>query len=194
MKEQSKTEKAFVKKNNQIVIEESIFTDIANGDKEAFASLYKATSTAVYAFLLSYVKNPEDAKDLMQDTYIKIRSAAGIYKPYGKPLAWIYTIAKNLALMKLRRDSAHPQQELEESSAIINNTASQAETHVLLKQALQVLSKEDYQIVTLHVISGMKHREIAELMDLSLTATLNRYNRALKKLKKQIGGEYHEVN
>lgn len=194
MKEQLKTEKAYVKPNNQIVIDESIFTDIANGDKEAFSSLYTATSTAIYAFLLGYVKNPEDAKDLMQDTYIKIRSAAGIYEPYGKPMAWIYTIAKNLALMKLRKDSAHPQQELDESSAIISNTASQAETHILLKQAMQVLSEEDYEIVTLHAISGMKHREIAELMDLSLTATLNRYNRALKKLKKQIGGEYHEVN
>lgn len=194
MKEQLKTEKAYVKPNNQIVIDESIFTDIANGDKEAFSSLYMATSTAIYAFLLGYVKNPEDAKDLMQDTYIKIRSAAGIYEPYGKPMAWIYTIAKNLALMKLRKDSAHPQQELDESSAIISNTASQAETHILLKQAMQVLSEEDYEIVTLHAISGMKHREIAELMDLSLTATLNRYNRALKKLKKQIGGEYHEVN
>lgn len=194
MKEQLKTEKAYVKKNNQIVIDESIFTDIANGDKDAFSSLYMATSTAIYAFLMSYVKNPEDAKDLMQDTYIKIRSAAGIYEPYGKPLAWIYTIAKNLALMKLRKDSAHPQQELEESSAIINNTSSQAENHILLQQAMQVLSKEDYQIVTLHAISGMKHREIAELMNLSLTATLNRYNRALKKLKKQIGGEYHEVS
>lgn len=194
MKEQLKTEKAYVKPNNQIVIDESIFTDIANGDKEAFSSLYMATSTAIYAFLLGYVKNPEDAKDLMQDTYIKIRSAAGIYEPYGKPLAWIYTIAKNLALMKLRKDSAHPQQELDESSSIISNTASQAETHILLKQAMQVLSEEDYEIVTLHAISGMKHREIAELMNLSLTATLNRYNRALKKLKKQIGGEYHEVS
>lgn len=194
MKEQLKTEKAYVKPNNQIVIDESIFTDIANGDKEAFSSLYMATSTAIYAFLLGYVKNPEDAKDLMQDTYIKIRSAAGIYEPYGKPMAWIYTIAKNLALMKLRKDSAHPQQELDESSSIISNTASQAETHILLKQAMQVLSEEDYEIVTLHAISGMKHREIAELMNLSLTATLNRYNRALKKLKKQIGGEYHEVS
>ena len=102
MKEHLKTEKAYVKKNNQIVIDESIFTDIANGDKDAFSSLYMATSTAVYAFLMGYVKNPEDAKDLMQDTYIKIRSAAGIYEPYGQPLAWMYTIAKNLALMKLR--------------------------------------------------------------------------------------------
>lgn len=194
MKEELKAEKAYMTKHNQIIIDESIFLDIAGGDKEAFASLYRATSTAIYAYILGYVKNPEDAKDLMQDTYIKIRNAAGIYEPYGKPLAWIYTIAKNLALMKLRKDSTHPQQELDEADAIINNTAEQAENHIILQQALQVLSKEDYQIVTLHAISGMKHREIAELMNLSLTATLNRYNRALKKLKKQIGGEHYESN
>ena len=172
--------KAYIKEDRSIYIDESIFSDIAVGDRDAFAALYETCSRAVYAFLLTYVKNTEDASDLMQDTFLKIRSAAGLYKPYGKPMAWIYTIARNFALMKLRKDTAHPQDELTETSAVTTNVEK------------QILSEEDVKIVVLHAVNGMKHREIAELMGLSLTATLNRYHRALKKLKKQIGGESYE--
>ena len=191
MKQTSIPKKAFVKKGNTIVIDESIFEDIAKGDKVAFSQLYEASSKAIYAYLLTYVKNPEDAADLMQDTYLKIRSAAGLYKPYGKPMAWIFTIARNLALMKLRKDTAHPQEELSEIVASRENPQEQVENKMILSAAMEILSPEDYRIVMLHAVSGMKHREIAELMGLSLTNTVNRYNRALKKLKKHVteGGE-----
>ncbi|MDD5949726.1 MAG: RNA polymerase sigma factor [Lachnospiraceae bacterium] len=192
MKQTSIQKKAFVKKGNTIVIDESIFEDIARGDKVAFSQLYEASSKAIYAYLLTYVKNPEDAADLMQDTYLKIRSAAGLYKPYGKPMAWIFTIARNLALMKLRKDTAHPQEELSEIVASRENPQEQVENKMILSAAMEILSPEDYRIVMLHAVSGMKHREIAELMGLSLTNTVNRYNRALKKLKKQIGGDHYE--
>lgn len=184
--------KAYIKEDRSIYIDESIFSDIAAGDRDAFAALYETCSRAVYAFLLTYVKNTEDASDLMQDTFLKIRSAAGLYKPYGKPMAWIYTIARNLALMKLRKDTAHPQDELTETSAVTTNVEKQIEQKLLIRDALAILSEEDVKIVVLHAVNGMKHREIAELMGLSLTATLNRYHRALKKLKKQIGGESYE--
>lgn len=192
MKQTSIQKKAFVKKGNTIVIDESIFEDIARGDKVAFSQLYEASSKVIYAYLLTYVKNPEDAADLMQDTYLKIRSAAGLYKPYGKPMAWIFTIARNLALMKLRKDTAHPQEELSEIVASRENPQEQVENKMILSAAMEILSPEDYRIVMLHAVSGMKHREIAELMGLSLTNTVNRYNRALKKLKKQIGGDHYE--
>lgn len=192
MKQTSIQKKAFVKKGNTIVIDESIFEDIARGDKVAFSQLYEASSKAIYAYLLTYVKNPEDAADLMQDTYLKIRSAADLYKPYGKPMAWIFTIARNLALMKLRKDTAHPQEELSEIVASRENPQEQVENKMILSAAMEILSPEDYRIVMLHAVSGMKHREIAELMGLSLTNTVNRYNRALKKLKKQIGGDHYE--
>lgn len=192
MKQNDTPKKAFVRKDNTIVIDESIFEDIANGNRDAFAQLYQASSKAIYAYLLTYVRNPEDASDLMQDTYLKVRSAAGLYQAYGKPMAWLFTIARNLALMKLRKDTAHPQDELSETLSAKSNPQEQVENQLILREAMSILSQEDYQIVMLHAISGLKHREIAEIMGLSLTATLNRYNRALKKLKKQIGGDHYE--
>ena len=59
---------------------------------------------------------------------------------------------------------------------------------MILETALKTLGEEERQIVMLHAVSGLKHREIAALLGLSLPTTLSRYHRALAKLQKQLGG------
>ena len=59
---------------------------------------------------------------------------------------------------------------------------------VVLKAALQILTEEERQIVTLHALSGCKHREIAEILQIPLPTVLSKYHRALKKLKKELEG------
>ena len=77
-------------------IDEKLFEQIGQDDMEAFETLYIITERTMYAYILSLVKNHEDALDIMHDTYLKVRSAAHLYKPMGKPLAWMFTIAKIL--------------------------------------------------------------------------------------------------
>ena len=74
---------------------------IAKGDKEALAGLYESTHTAVYGFALSLCKNVPDAEDVLQDVFVQIWNAAEQYTPAGKPMAWIFTITRNLALLSL---------------------------------------------------------------------------------------------
>ena len=57
------------------------------------------------------------------------------------------------------------------------------EDRMVIEQVMGRLSDEERQIVVLHVLSGFKHREIAELMDLPLATVLSKYHRALKKMK-----------
>lgn len=73
---------------------ESLIAKIANGDKAAMSAIFGETKTAVYGFVLSILKNSNDAEDVLQETYVKIWSTAEKYKPMGKPMAWILTIAK----------------------------------------------------------------------------------------------------
>jgi RNA polymerase sigma-70 factor (ECF subfamily) len=56
-------------------------------------------------------------------------------------------------------------------------------------EAMRVLSDEERQIVILHAVSGVKHREIAKIMEMPLPTVLSKYNRAMKKLKKKMQGE-----
>ena len=88
--------------NVRIVIDENLFPQIAEGNRDSFVRLYELTKDLVYAYSLSILRNRDDAEDAMQDTYLKIRSAAHLYKPMGHPVAWIVTIARNVCLMQLR--------------------------------------------------------------------------------------------
>lgn len=57
------------------------------------------------------------------------------------------------------------------------------EDRLVLESMLAFLTDEERQIVTLHALTGLKHREIAALLELPLPTVLSKYNRALKKLK-----------
>ena len=81
---------------------EALLARIAQGDKDALGELYDRTHSQVYGFAMSLSHCPVDAEDVLQETYINVFSASESYTPHGKPMAWIMTIAKNLARMRLR--------------------------------------------------------------------------------------------
>lgn len=158
---------------------------IAEGDKEALALLYEKTHAAVYGFTLSILKNRSDAEDVLHDTYIQIWRAADSYTPAGKPLAWIFTITRNLALMHLREQTRTVTVSPEDwQNLFVDEPAVNHEDRLVLAALLSILSDEERQIVMLHTMTGMKHREIAEFLNLRLSTVLSKYNRALKKLRK----------
>ena len=65
---------------------------------------------------------------------------------------------------------------------------------MILQKALDILEFEDRQIVVLHALTGMKHREIAELLDMPVGTVLSKYKRSLEKMRKELEGkgESHE--
>lgn len=157
---------------------------IARGHQDAIGEIYELTKSSVYGFVLSILKNAEDAEDILQDTYIKICLNADAYVPQGKPMAWIFTIARNLSLMKLRgrkRVEDIPEYEWEQIAA--GNTQFRTEDQMVLMAALSKISEQESQIVIMHAVAGMKHREIAEVMEMPLATVLSKYNRAIRKLK-----------
>lgn len=167
--------------------DESLLVLSADGDKEAFRQLYQNTEKSIYSFILSIVKNPADAEELMQDTYMKVWDSAGNYCPQGKPLAWMFTIARNLCYMKFREQKREadlgPEEAAELKPAEYCPQIEEAADKLVLDAALQLLKEEERKIVLLRTSAGMKHREIAAALDLPLATVLSKYNRAMKKLK-----------
>lgn len=181
-------------KPNDIYIDEKLFERIGKNDMDALEELYRISERTLYAYILSIVKNHDETLDLMQETYLKIMSSAHLYKPMGKPLAWMFTIAKNLYLSKIRKDKRVVNletDEIEDSTKFSYVTDN--EDRIVLQTALDVLSEEERQIVILYAVSGLKHKEIAESIGLKLSTTLSKYHRALKKIREQLeGSERHE--
>ncbi len=170
-----------------IEVDTALFQRIADGNKEAFQFLYQETSQSVYVFLLSIVRNREDAEDLLQETYIRVRLHADRYEDQGKPLAWIFTIARNLALMRLRDLKKSSYQDFDTLQVSVDfSDINHAEDRMVLISAFQVLAEEERTIVLLHAVNGFKHREIAQLLDKPLATVLSKYRRAIKKLQHEL--------
>lgn len=165
-------------------IDEGVFARIGQGDAAALQELFTATGQTMYVFVLSILKNPEDTADIVQEMYIKIRESAHLYQPKGKPLAWMFTIARRLSLNYLRAQKRLNQdgaQELENNPRL--SYITDPTDRMVLSAALNILKEEERQILLLHVLSGLKHREIAADLSLPLATVLSRYNRSLKKLR-----------
>ncbi|MBU4541373.1 MAG: RNA polymerase sigma factor [Firmicutes bacterium] len=168
-------------------IDEAIFTRIADNDMAAFEEFYRLTERTVYAFVLSTLKNHDDALDVVQDTYLKIRAAAHLYQPMGKPMAWVFTIARNLAISKIRSKQKKDSLTLTDLENDLNfSYVSDKEDRLVLQTALKILNNEETQIILLHAISGFTHREIAKSLEMNLSTVLSKYHRGLKKLKKHL--------
>ena len=84
---------------NHVLIPPDLLPKIAKGDKAAFEQLYQLTYKPVFSFLLSLTMNQDDAKDLLQETFLRVYGSAHLYRQ-GNPMAWIMKIGKNLFLME----------------------------------------------------------------------------------------------
>ena len=169
---------------------EALIGGIAAGSREDLAELYRRTRAAVYGLAPPYLKNGAEAEDVAQDTFVKVWAAAPSYRPQGKPMAWLLTIARNLALGRLR--SAARIQGLSQagwSAFSIESDTLTADDRTVLAAALGRLSDEERHIVVLHAVCGLKHREIAQFLGLALPTVLSKYHRSLKKLKTILEGD-----
>ena len=168
---------------------EPLLLRLAKGDQDALGELYHRTRASVYGLVLSFLKHAHDAEDVTQDTFIRVWENAPRYQPQGTPLAWILAVARNLSLMKLRERGKTQDMEPEEWERLAaDNPMVTAEDRHVLQAALSVLADEERQVVVLHAVTGWKHREIAQLLELPLSTVLSKYRRALQKLKITLEG------
>ena len=168
---------------------EPLLLRLAKGDQEALGELYHRARASVYGLALSFLKRAHDAEDVTQDTFIRVWENAPRYQPQGTPLAWILAVARNLSLMKLRERGKTQDMEPEEWDRLAGeNPLVTAEDRQVIQAALGGLSDEERQVVILHAVTGWKHREIADLLELPLSTVLSKYRRALQKLKETLEG------
>jgi RNA polymerase sigma-70 factor (ECF subfamily) len=171
---------------NAALVDENLIIRMADGDGTAFRELYEQTSSAVYGFALSILKNRHDAEDVMHDAFIKIYSSAVTYRPSGNPMAWILTIVRNLCLNKIRGGKVcEDLSEYDDLAGTLDDSEAVID-RMVLETAMNVLDAEERQIVILHAMTGFKHREIAEILDLPTGTVMSKYNRALKKMRKEM--------
>ncbi len=177
-------------KSKDKVIEEMLITMgnmslSENMRMQALEEIYNITRSSVYGYALSKVNNPQDAEDILQDTYVHLFKGAQFYKAHGKPMAYVITVAKNLCLMKYRQGQKQVDVSEEEFlNFVADNKDISTEDKVVLEIYLSKLTSEEREIVILFAIADFKHREIAKMLDMPLSTVISKYHRAIAKLKK----------
>lgn len=162
----------------------NLMLKVQKGDENAFAELYGGTAKGLFAYIFSVVRNAALSEDIMQETYIKVRRNAQSYKAGTNFTAWLLQIAKHLCFNELKRGKRETATDFSDYDAPSDfNVEEQADTTVY-DAILKNLEPEAAQIVILHAVHGLKHREIAEMMKKPLGTVLWTYNSALKKLSK----------
>ncbi len=167
---------------------ENLLAQIGKDNQEAFRKLYQMHAKTVYVYALSILKNHHNAEEVMQDTFLKIRSAAHLYRPMGKPLAWILQIAKNYCMMQLRKESRYSDSSMEDVGNMgLLSYEMDEDDRIILQAALEILEEEERSIILLHAVTGQKHKEIAKNLGKPLSTVLSKYHRGLKKLRNYLG-------
>ena len=160
---------------------------IAAGEQAALAQLYEHTQASVFGFALSILKNTHDAEDVLHDCYVAVWQGAAGYRSRGKPLAWILTVTRNLCLQQLRtRSRVADLAPKDWEPYLADKEGVTLEDRSILRSCMEQLRDEERQIVTLHALSGFKHREIAAILQLPLPTVLSKYHRAVKRLKQHL--------
>lgn len=166
---------------NQYLIE------MQNGNLDALATVYLLTKSQVFAICLSVLKDKSLAEDAMQNTFIRVREKINYYKAGTNGYAWILTIARNISINMYNRDVRIQTTDFNESE-YLNPTFddTKLDDMPIFKIAKDILNQEELEILLLYVVSGFKHREIAEMLDKPLGTVLWSYNNSIKKLKRAI--------
>ena len=181
------SEEEAVRRNGEL---ERLLLRVGQGDRDAFAHLYGRTRGAVYALALSVLRDAHAAQDAAQDTFVRVWESAPAYRPQGSPMAWLLTIARNLARSRLRRDGRLVEMDEEAWNAIPAGAPGVSlEDRLLLQEALAGLEEEERSIILLHAVAGLKHRETARLLEKPLSTILSKYHRGLGKLRSLMKGE-----
>lgn len=163
-----------------------------NLDRAAFAELFDAFAPRLKTFIMRKGAAPDAAEDLVQETMINVWTKAGFYDPAkGTVLTWIFTIARNLRIDRIRRETSRPVSELGDFDAPSDEPASE---EILLQKdearsvarALAKIPPEQMEILVLSFIDDVPQAEIARRLRLPLGTVKSRMRLAYGHLRKTL--------
>lgn len=160
----------------------------ADGEKQAFAELYKITSPQLYAVVLKMLKRRELAEEATQDAFIKIWHNAGSYqRGKGTVLTWMVSIARYRALDLMRYHSIRNEVELEEEGGPphdISPSTLASREQKKLNECMDELDQQQRQAIHLAYFNGLSHHEVVKHLASPLGTIKSWIRRGLQSLQR----------
>ena len=168
-----------------------LVTAARDGDSDAFDELVRVTYAETYTLALRLTGNEEDARDVVQEAYLRAFRGLKRFRGDAKFSTWMYRITANCANTHLTRRTKHRHEELKDTDPVVDDRMTydpqfQSDATDLrnrLTEALEALPPKLRQVVVLRDIYDLPHEAIAAELGISETAAKVRLHRARKKLR-----------
>ncbi len=188
---------------------------IVDRDKESIDERTKrferdalAFKNQLYSAAMRYTRNPDDAQDLLQDTYAKAFVSFHQFEPGTNLKAWLYRVLTTTFINNYRKDQRRPQMadseledwELFESASHTSDQGKSAEVEVLenlpdvdIKRALASIPEEFRMAVYLVDVEGFSYKEAAEIIGIPTGTIMSRLHRGRKQLRELLAEYAREL-
>ncbi|MBW6394473.1 sigma-70 family RNA polymerase sigma factor [Thermus sp. SYSU G05001] len=163
-----------------------LLRQVTLGNEEALLALYRRHASYVHALARRILRDKDEAKNVVQETFLRIWHKAEYFDPeLGTPRTWILTIAHRLALKALkRRPDTLP---LEDWDAPVESVGTEEHLdRIRVARALEALDGEERRLLELAYFYGYSHSDLALILGWPLGTVKSRLRRALKKLEVEL--------
>ena len=182
------------------------------GDPSALEALVRAHQGRVYSFAMRMCRNVEDAKDILQETFLGMVRSIKEFREESKFTTWLYRIASNACLKKRRRgvhdpapeqelslDELMPRRDAEGRRPEIADWSGDAERALLqgelserMEAAIDKLPREYKIVLVLRDVEGFSAEETAGMLKLSVPAVKSRLHRARVFVRRELAGYFQD--
>jgi|SRR5215469_12589845 len=166
------------------------------GNESAFAALFEGHKRVVYSLSLRILRVPADAEDVTQDVFLLLFRKISMFRGESAFSTWLYRLTANAALSRLRKpDVRNAASESggcrrEGSSAVTPGAPDprlrQCIDRLTLEQAISGLPPSYRSVFALYVVHGYKHREIAKMLNCSVSSSKAQLHKARQKLRLEL--------
>lgn len=183
--------------------DDSFVVKLRSGSDIAFEELLERFETKVWFLALRITRNKEDAEEVLQDVFTTVFRKIFTFRGQASLSSWIFRIAYNHALIKIRRRQKHhavgidelgdaiPLRGLRSDTVDTDYMSIRHELRAALDSALAKLPKDYRLIFVLRDVDGLSNEETAEVMGMSLSATKSKLHRSRLLLRSALAKHWH---
>jgi RNA polymerase sigma-70 factor, ECF subfamily len=168
--------------------ERALVARFARGDRDAVAELYQRYSRPLYTVGMSVLRDPERARDCVQESFVKAWQAAATIDPARPISPWLYAIARRTAIDILRRESrVRPTGEQDDVDAAVLPVSFESTWEAWqVRQALDELPPDEQEVLRLAYFEGRTHSDIASRLGVPLGTVKSRSHRGHRHLAQRL--------
>jgi RNA polymerase sigma factor (sigma-70 family) len=164
---------------------------IAAGDPRGIAEAYDKYAMPLYSYCRSLLREPEDAADAVQDTFLIATAKLGGLRDPAKLRSWLYAVARNECYRRLRSGEAtsalDQAVDMTAGSVDVASAVERSELRQLVRDAINGLNPGERDVIELSLVQGLDHDELADALGVSRNHAHALQSRARAQLERSLG-------